>query len=150
MIKNLTLTSTVAGALAVAASTPITAGPIPTMTAAVTQAAPSLSSEVYWRGYGWRGGYGARGYGPGLAFGLAAGALAGAALAAPYGAGSYYYYGAPAPYLYARPAYAAPYAYGPPVYAPPVYAPYGGYYYDAPSRCYTSEGYGRYRPCSAN
>ena len=59
-------------------------------------------------------------------------------------------YAAPAPYAY------TPYAYAP-VYAPPVYsgyAPYGGYgYYNgygAPSRCYTNEGYGRYRPCSAN
>ena len=151
MIKNLILASTAAGALAVAASTPLSAGPIPTITAAVAQAAPSHTTEVYWRG-GWRGGFGWRGgYGPGLAFGLAAGALAGAAIASPYyGAGRTYYYGAPAPYLYARPVYAAPYAYGPPVYAPPIYAPYGGYYYGAPSRCYTQEGYGRYRPCRAN
>ena len=151
MFKKLTIALTVAGAFAAACSTAATAGPMPTMTAAVAQAAPDNTVGVQWRGrFGWGGGFGWRGWGPGLGLGLAAGALAGAAIASPYyGAGRYYYLGAPAPYLYARPVYAAPYAYGAPVYAPPVYAPYGGYYYGAPSRCYTSEGYGRYRPCSA-
>jgi hypothetical protein len=157
MTKNLTLALTVAGALGATAFTPAAAGPIPTMTAAVAQAAPDHAIEVYWRGYGgWRGGLGWRGYGPGLAFGLAAGALAGAAIAAPYyGGGPGYYYGAPMPSYYSRPVYAAPYAYAPayaPVYAPPVgyYAPYGYYNgYGNPSRCYTNEGYGRYRYCSA-
>ena len=139
-IKTLAVALSVAAGLGASLLAPAAAGPLPTMTAGVTQAAPDQSVDVYWRGWG-----------PGLAFGLAAGALAGAAIAAPYyGAGRYYYLGAPAPYLYARPVYAAPYAAYPPVYAPPVYAPYGGYYYGAPSRCYTSEGYGRYRPCSAN
>ena len=153
MIKKLIVALTVTGTLA-ATTTTATAGPIPTMTAAVAQAAPDHTIDVYWR-RGW-GGFGWRGYGPGLAFGLAAGALAGAAIAAPYyGGGPGYYYGAPMPSYYSRPVYAAPYAYGPPVYAPPVYgggyyAPYGGYSYAYPSRCYTSEGYGRYRPCSAN
>jgi hypothetical protein len=147
-IKSLTIPLTVAGALAATSLSPAVAGPIPTMTAAVAQAAPDHAIDVYWRG-GWRG-FGWRGYGPGLAFGFAAGALAGAAIAAPYyGGGPAYYYGPPMPAYYSRPVYAAPYAYAP-VYAPPVYAPYGGYYYGAPSRCYTSEGYGRYRPCSAN
>ncbi|MGB9369158.1 MAG: hypothetical protein WCE79_24415 [Xanthobacteraceae bacterium] len=137
--------------LAVSASAPAAAGPIPTMTAAVAQAAPDHAIDVYWRG-GWRGGgFGWRGYGPGLAFGLAAGAIAGAAIAAPYyGGGPTYYYGAPMPSYYSRPVYAAPpYAYAP-VYAPPVYG--GGYY--APygysygyRRCYTDEGYGRWTPC---
>ena len=149
MIKNLTIASTVAGAIAATGFTPATAGPIPTMTAAVAQATPDHTVDVYWRGYG-----GWRGYGPGLAFGLAAGAIAGAAIAAPYyGGGPAYYYGAPMPSYYSRPVYAAPYAYGPPVYAPPVYGGYygpGGYSYAYPSRCYTNEGYGRYRPCSAN
>jgi hypothetical protein len=151
MIKKLTIVLTLAGALGATGSTPATAGPIPTMTAAVAQAVPDHTIDVYWRG-GWRG-FGWHGYGAGLGFGLAAGALAGAAIASPYyGAGRYYYLGAPAPYLYARPVYAAPYAAYPSVYAPPLYAPYGGYYngYASPSRCYTSEGYGRYRPCSAN
>ena len=150
MIKNLTIAFTVASAIAATDLTAAIAGPIPTMTAAVAQAAPDHAVDVYWRG-GWRG-FG--GYGPGLAFGLAAGALAGAAIAAPYYGGRAYYYGAPMPPYYSRPVYAAPYAYGTPVYAPPVYsgyyAPYGGYSYAWPSRCYTSEGYGRYRPCSAN
>ena len=156
MIKTLSVALTVAGAFAAAAFTPAIAGPIPTMTAAVAQAAPDHMTDVYWRG-GWRGGgFGWRGYGPGLAFGLAAGALAGAAIAAPYyGGGSAYYYGAPMPSYYSRPVYAAPYAYAPayaaPVYGGGYYAPYG--YYNGwgnPSRCYTNEGYGRYRPCSAN
>src|ERR1700749_4149696 len=122
-VKSLTIALTVAGALAATISVPASAGPIPTMTAAVAQAAPDHAIDVYWRGRG----FGWRGYGPGLAFGLAAGALAGAAIAAPYyGGGSAYYYGAPMPSYYSRPVYAAPYAYGPPVYAPPVgyYAPY--------------------------
>ncbi len=145
MIKKLTIALTVAGAFAATAFTPATAGPIPTMTAAVAQAAPDHTIDVYWRGYG-----GWRGYGPGLAFGLAAGAIAGAAIAAPYyGGGPTYYYGAPMPSYYSRPVYAAPYAYAP-VYAPPVYgggyyAPYGSYY--GYRRCYTDEGYGRWTPC---
>ena len=107
MIKNLTIALTVAGAIAATGFTPATAGPIPTMTAAVAQAAPDHTVDVYWRGYG-----GWRGYGPGLAFGLAAGAIAGAAIAAPYyGGGPAYYYGAPMPSYYSRPVYAAPYAY---------------------------------------
>lgn len=127
---------------AIAASASAGAGTIPTMTGAIAQSVPSRMIDVYWRGYG-----------PGIGFGLAAGALAGAAIAAPYyGGGPVYYYGAPAPYPYARPVYAAPYGY-PPAYTAPVYpgtfAPYG-YQYGWPSRCYTQEGYGRYRPCSAN
>ena len=158
-IKNLAIALSLAGAFITTVSPPAVAGPLPTMTAAVTQAAPSHTMDVFWRGYGWRGGFGWRGYGPGLAFGLAAGALAGAAIGAPYyGGGPGYYYGAPMPSYYSRPVYAAPYAYGPPVYAPPIYgggyALYGGYdggySYAWPSRCYTTEGYGRYRPCSAN
>src|SRR4051812_36263168 len=84
------------------------AGPIPTMTGAVRQAAPDQTVDVYWRGYG-----------PGLAFGFAAGAMAGAA---PF-YGSSPYYGAPAFLPYAQPIYAAPYAY-PQVYARPVYPGY--------------------------
>ena len=142
--KNLTIAFGIASMLVSSAMAPAIAGPIPTMTAAVAQAAPSHAIDVYWRGFGWRG--------PGLAFGLAAGALAGAAIAGPYYGGRSYYYGAPMPY-YSRPVYAAPYgyapAYGSPVY-PGYYAPYGGYSYVWPSRCFTQEGYGRYRPCSAN
>jgi hypothetical protein len=152
MLKKLAIAFAAAGALAAAGSlTPATAGPIPTMTAAVAQAAPGHTIDVYWRG-GWRG-FGWRGYGPGLAFGLAAGALAGAAIAAPYyGGGSTYYYGAPMPSYYARPVHVAPYAYAP-VYAPPVYdggyyAPYGYSY--GYRRCHTDEGYGRWTPCDTN
>ena len=145
-IKNLIIALTVVGTFGTGAFTPAIGGPLPTMTAAVAHAPPSNAIDVYWRGFGWRG------YGGGLAFGLAAGALAGAAIAGPYYGGRSYYYGAPMPY-YSRPVYAAPYgyapAYGSPVY-PGYYAPYGGYSYVWPSRCYTQEGYGRYRPCSAN
>ena len=124
------------------ASVSATAGPIPILTRAVADALPNHATNVYWRGYG-----------PALGFGLAAGALASAAILGPYyGRGPVYYYGAPAPYPYAQPVYSAPYAY-PPAYAAPVYpgyvAPYG-YQYGWPGRCYTQEGYGRYRPCSAN
>ena len=145
MIKNLTIALTVAGAIAATGFTPATAGPIPTMTAAVAKLHPTIRRCLLARYGGWRG------YGPGLAFGLAAGALAGAAIAAPYyGGGPAYYYGAPMPSYYSRPVYAAPYAYAPPVYAPPVYgggyyAPYGYYY--GYRRCYTDEGYGRRTPC---
>ena len=122
MIKNLTIALTVAGAIAATGFTPATAGPIPTMTAAVgAGCARPYGRCLLARIRGWRG------YGPGLAFGLAAGAIAGAAIAAPYyGGGPAYYYGAPMPSYYSRPVYAAPYGYGPPVYAPPVYG--GGYY----------------------
>jgi len=64
-----------------------------------------------------------------------AGALIGSAVAAPYG-----YYGAP---VYAGP-YAMPYAYGSGYYGG-GYGYYGGYGY----RCFTDEGYGRRRSCSA-
>ncbi|MEJ0076489.1 MAG: hypothetical protein WDO17_13750 [Alphaproteobacteria bacterium] len=134
-MKKLVIALALAGASNAAVFTPATAGPLPTQTAAVTRAAPDHATNIYWRRWG-----------PGLAFGLAAGALAGAAIASPfYGAGRYYYLGAPAPYLYARPVYAAPYGYPAPVYLPPpVYAPYGYYGY---RRCYTDEGYGRWTPC---
>jgi hypothetical protein len=60
----------------------------------------------------------ARGIGPGLAFGLAAGAITAGALAAtsPYYYGPYGYYGPPAYYAYGP----GPYAY----YGGPVYHPY--------------------------
>ena len=60
----------------------------------------------------------ARGIGPGLAFGLAAGAITAGALAAtsPYYYGPYGYYGPPAYYAYDP----GPYAY----YGGPVYHPY--------------------------
>ena len=61
----------------------------------------------------------ARGIGPGLAFGLAAGALAAGA------AGAYY-----APYYYGpRYGYYGPRAYGPAYYGPGPYAYYGGPYW---------------------
>jgi hypothetical protein len=122
------------------------------MTAAVKTAPSNHATEVAWRGFGWRG------YGPGVAFGFATGAFAAAAIAGPryYGYGPSYIYGAPyaSPYLYARPVYAMPYAYAP-VYSAPIYPgyyaePYGyypGYRY---GRCFTDEGYGRRRSCSAN
>ena len=100
-----------------------------------------------------------RGYGPGFAFAAGA-AVMGAAIAPRYyGYGSSYFYNppyVPAGPIYARPVYAAPYSYE------PVYAvPYGGYGYAQsygnypypyyrPGRCFTDEGYGRYRPCTSN
>jgi hypothetical protein len=118
------------------------AGPLPTAIAGLKSVPSERSLEVRWLGYG-----------PGIGFGFAAGALAGAAIAAPYyyGRAPGYYYGAP---YYSRPVYAAPYAYAP-GYAAPIYgnyyAPSYGYYpVYRPGRCFTDEGYGRYRPCSAN
>ena len=61
------------------------------------------------------------GFGPGLAFGLAAGALTAGAIAA--GAYGPYYYG---PGYYYGPRY---YGYGPAYYGPGPYAYYGGPYY---------------------
>ena len=68
-IKNLTIALTVVGTFGAGAFTSAVGGPLPTMTAAVAHAPPSNAIDVYWRGFGWRG------YGGGLAFGLAAGAL---------------------------------------------------------------------------
>jgi len=119
------------------------AGPIPTGTATVKEAAGGQYTDVRWRG---RGG----GIGPGLAFGLAAGALAGAAIASQPYYGSGYYYDAPvaaAPYgYYEAPVAAVPYGYYDTGYAAPAY--YGSGY--RRGGCYTDEGYGRRRPCSAN
>jgi hypothetical protein len=124
-----------AGALSLAA-VPGFAGPLMSGSAAIKNAAPDHVTDVRWRG---------RGPGPGLAFGLAAGALIGAAVAAqPYGPG--YYAEGP----YDGPVYAEPQEYGP-VYSAPVYSAPGYYapgYYGG--RCYTDEGYGRRRPCGSN
>ena len=127
-----------AGALTLGAAVSASAGPLPIGNSGLKAAVAPDTTEIYWRrGYGW---------GPGIGFGLAAGALVGAAIAArPYG---YYGYGpgygyGPS-YVYDAPVYAAPYAYGP-VY--PGY--YGGYGYYGYGRCSTDEGYGRRRPCSA-
>lgn len=127
-----------AGALSIGAAAPTFAGPLMSSGAAVREAAPDHVTDIRWRG---------RSIGPGLAFGLAAGALVGAAVAArPYGP-DYYYEGAPYG-AYEGPVYAAPDTYAP-VYSAPGYAP--GYY---PSygygQCFTNDGYGRRRPCSAN
>ena len=129
-IRNHTLALGLAGALALGATVSASAGPFPVGTATVKEGATGQYTDVRWRG---------RGIGPGLAFGLAAGALAGAAVAArPYGYG---YYGYDSGY-YDAPVYAEPYAYEP-VYPAP------GYYGYRSGRCYTDEGYGRRRPCSA-
>jgi hypothetical protein len=128
--------------LAASTVTSSLAGPLPTAIAGLKSVPSEQSLEVRWRGYG-----------PGIGFGFAAGALAGAAIAAPYyyGRAPGYFYGAP---YYAQPVHAMPYAYAP-VYAAPVYggnyaASYGYYPVYRPGRCFTDEGYGRYRPCSAN
>ena len=122
------------GALALGAAVPASAGPLPIGNSALTTAAAPATTEIRWRG----------GPGPGIAFGLAAGALVGAAVASrPYG---YYGYGyGPGYGYYDAPVYAEPYAYAP-VY-PGYYGGYGygGYGY---GRCTTDEGYGRRRPCN--
>lgn len=138
-------TALAAGWFAAGAVTSSLAGPLPTAIAGLKSVPAEQALEVRWLGYG-----------PGIGFGLAAGALAGVAIASPYyyGRAPGYYYGTPyAPPVYSRPVYGAPYAYAP-VYAPPVYggyAPSYGYYsVYRPGRCFTDEGYGRYRPCSSN
>lgn len=118
-----------AAAVTIGAATPGLAGPMMSHSAAVKQAAPSDVSDIRWRG--------GRSWGPGIGLGLAAGAFIGAAVAAR----PYYY----APDYYEAPVYAEPYAYEP---APQYYAP-APYYYGG-RRCFTDEGYGRRRPCSAN
>ena len=90
------------------------AGMLAISTASVTDA------SAQWRRHHHHGGWG---WGPGIAAGVATGALVGAAVAArPYGYGGYGYYD--------EPVYAAPYAYdaGPTYYSAPVYGTYGGYY----------------------
>ena len=55
---------------------------------ALKEAVPSNTSQVFWRGGGWRGG---GGWGPGIGFGIAAGALTAAAVAStPYWGGGYW------------------------------------------------------------
>ena len=137
-IRHLTAVGLV-GALALGTVVSASAGPLPIGTGLKAATSPA-TTEIYWRrGFG--------GYGPGIAFGLAAGALVGAAVASRpyYGYGPGYGY-APG-YVYDAPVYAEPYAYAP-VY-PGYYGGYGygGYGY---GRCSTDEGYGRRRPCSGN
>src|SRR2546421_12593320 len=72
-----------AGALALAATTPSFAASVPTNSAAVKAAAPAATTDVRWRG-GWGGGWRGGGWGgPGIGLGIGLG-LAGAAFAAPY------------------------------------------------------------------
>ncbi|HMK78470.1 MAG TPA: hypothetical protein VK438_02425 [Xanthobacteraceae bacterium] len=123
-IRNRMVALGLAGALTLAATVSAAAGPFPVGTAVQDVAGPKVT-DVRWRG---------RGIGPGLVAGLAAGALVGAAVAAqPYGP-DYYYYPAP---VYADPYYA-------PGYVAPPYYNYGY------GQCFTNDGYGRRRPCSAN
>ena len=119
-----------AGALSLATVAPSFAGPLMGTSSGLRTAAPDHVTDVRWRG---------RGPGPGLVFGLAAGALVGAAVASrPYG----YYDG---PYAYEGPVYAEPEAYEPVYPAPRYYAPSYGY-----GQCFTNDGYGRRLPCGAN
>ena len=118
-IQNHLLAIGVASALTLAGAVSASAGPLPIGNSGLTTAAAPATTEIYWR----------RGWGPGIGFGLATGALIGAAVASrPYG---YYGYG-PGYGYYDAPVYAEPYAYAP-VY--PGY--YGGYGYGG-------YGYGRY------
>lgn len=83
-----------AGALALGATSPTLAAPLPTGTSAVKAAAPDTTTDVRWRG----------GPGPWIVGGLLGAAAVGAYAYGPYGYG----YG----YPYYRPyAYAAPYPY---------------------------------------
>ena len=135
-IRNRAILLGLAGAMAF--GTAASAGPLPTGTAAVKAAASDHVTDVRWRG---------RSAGPGIAFGLAAGALFGAAVAArPYYYEPDYYYGGPVyggP-VYGGPVYAEPYAYEP-VYPAPRYYRHGYRY----GGCYTDEGYGRIRSCDS-
>ena len=110
---------------------------------AVTASATSASAQ-------WRGHHGGRGFGPaiGIGAGIAGAALIGSAVAAQSYGPNYYYdepgyapgYGA-----YGAPVYAQPYGYEQSYPVEPQYAP--AY---RSGRCFTDEGYGRRRSCSAN
>lgn len=114
---------------------PATAAPLSAPLGLSNTATTSPVQTVQWRrgGYGYRGGYYRRGWGPGIGIGagLAAGAIIGGALAAPYYAPGYYGPG---------------YAYGP----GPAYAP--GYVRGAPQGpgqdevAYCQQQYRSYRP----
>jgi hypothetical protein len=142
--KNRALVAALAATAAMGTGCPVSAAPVPTMTAAVKHALPSDVQDVRWGwggGWGgWRGGWGGWrggwGWGGGaFVGGLVAGGLLGAAIASPY------YYGYPS-YGYgygygAYPYYAAyPYAY---TYGYPYGGYYGGYGYGYP---YAGLGYG--------
>jgi hypothetical protein len=107
-------------------------------------AASATDASAQWRGH--RG----PGWGPavGIGAGVAAGALIGSAVAGGgYGPG--YYYGEPAYGYgpgYGAPVYAQPYGYEPVYPADTYYAPT---YRRGYGQCFTDEGNGRRRPCSA-
>ena len=109
---------------------------------ALTAGATSASAQ--WRGHH----HGGRGIGPaiGIGAGIAGAALIGSAVAA-QGYGPNYYYDEPgyAP-GYGAPVYAQPYGYE---QAYPVEPQYYAPTYRS-GRCFTDEGYGRRRSCSAN
>src|ERR1044072_1129712 len=94
-----------AGALTLSAAVSASAGPLPIGNSGLMTATTPATTEIYWR-------RGCGGYGPGIGFGIAAGALVGAAVASSgyygygYGPGPGYYYGGPV-------VYAQPYAYQP-------------------------------------
>src|SRR5262245_22812805 len=128
--KNTALALRLSGAIALAATTPLSAAPVPSATLAMKASAPDHTTPVYWRGrWGWGGGL--------FAAGVAAGFIGAAATAAyggyyPYPAYAYPGYAHPA-YTYAYPAYSvAPYYYARPewgggYWGRPYAQPYGGY-----------------------
>jgi hypothetical protein len=120
--KNTALALGLSGAIALAATTPLSAAPVPSATLAMKASAPDHTTPVYWRGrWGWGGGL--------LAAGLAAGFVGAAATAAYGGYYPYPAYAYPAP-AYVYPAYPAYPAY--PMYsAYPAY-PVAPYYYARP------------------
>lgn len=139
-LKNRTIALGIAGALALAA-VPASAAPVMSNTTALKSAVSDNVTDVRWRGRG-------RGVGPGIGLGIAAGALVGAAVAGTAYGPNYYYdepsYGSG----YGAPVYAQPYGYDEGYVAAPTYGYYGQGYRSG--GCFTDEGYGRRRPCSAN
>jgi hypothetical protein len=138
--KNTALALGLSGAMALAATVPLSAAPVPSASLAVKAAAPDHTTSVYWRGrWGWGGGL--------VAAGLAAGFI-GAAATAAYG--GYYPYPAYAYPPYAYPAYTYPaYTYAAyPAYpvAPYYYArPYWGGYWGGPRPYWGYRRYGYWR-----
>lgn len=127
-MKKIAIALALVGASTIALPNTSNAMSLPTPSA-LKDAVPTQTTQVFWRGGGWGG------WGPGIGFGIAAGALTAAALASgPYWGGGYW--GGYPGYAYApRYDYAPAYAYG---YGSGYgYSPRYAYSYGAPAYDYS-------------